>query len=275
MITVDGPILHTAPDQIVSSAKTLPVGYFRSSQSFFAVIDKWQLTGRTLSADDYICERAEDERQKHLLSMGVGSRSDLTDDDYLPSYHWNGFLEAIQTLFKRPDRHFRRPRDNWYEDQDQDIEKRRGAISSENSSEQRFELGLTAHLRSSRRKGFGFVNSAGDSVAYSGRIHLSVRSGFADASCITHRRGYYGGEMLFIEIVADFAKMKFVHEQLLARRSALLGLSLDFDHLERAGSPAGDQKFFIPRNRSTLIRATTFQVNDGEWDQNIIDARAA
>jgi len=274
MAMVDG-LLHSAPGQAARTSVTQPVNFAPGKRSFFAVIERPKLTARTLVADDYIRSRAEDERQAHLLSTGLGSRLELADSEYLPNYCWNGVLETFQRLFKQPDRHFQRPRDNWYEEQDEDLEKRREAISPENSSGPCIEFGLIAQLRSSRCRGFGFVNLAGKSVTYPGRIHLSMRSGFADASCIAHRRSYYGAEQLFVDLVIEYERMKFIYEQLSARRSALLGLGFEFDHLERVGPSKGDRMFYISRNHSTPIRSVSVQINDGIWDRGIMDARTA
>lgn len=260
-------VSYNAAEQSARKSINQSVNYVPGRRSFFVVIDRWKLTARTLNIDDHIRGRAEDERQLHFLSMGIDSRSDPADGNYLPSYYWNGLLGAFQKLFKRPDRHFQRPRDNWYEEQDEDLARRREAISREKSGGPSFEFGLIAQLRSLRGKGFGFANPADKSAVYSGPIHLSMRSGFADASCITHRRGYYGAEQLFIEIVIDYERMKFIYEQLLARRKALLGLSFEFDHLERAGLPTVDRKFYIQRNHSIPIKAVSVQVNDEDWNQ--------
>lgn len=275
MAVMDNSISHSTPGQALRASINQPANYAPGKRSFFAVVEKRKLTARSLTSEDYIRSRAEDERQAHLLSIGLSGRSEPADGEYLPNYHWNDSLEAVQRLIKRPDRHFQRPCDNWYEEQDQDLERRQEAISRENSGGPCVEFGLIAQLRSSRRRGFGFVNLAGKSVAYPGRIHLSMRSGFADASCITHRRSYYGAEQLFIEIVIDYERMKFVYEQLFTRRGAVLGVGFEFDHLEMVGPSTADQKFYIPRNRSIPIIGVSVQVNDRECDQSIVDAWTA
>lgn len=274
MTVVDNPVFQSAPGRAARISITRSACYAPGRRRFLAVVDKRKLTARSLTSEDYIRSRAEDERQAHLLSIELSSRSERADGEYLPNYRWNGVLEAVQRLIKKPDRHFQRPVDNWYEDQDQDLERRQGGISRQDFGGPCFEFGLIAQLRSRRRRGFGFTNLAGKAASYSGPVHLSMRSGFADASCITHRRSYYGAEQLFIEIIVDYERMKFIYEQLLVRRNALLGLGFEFDHLEKVDSSAEDQIFYIPRNRSISIKSVSAQINDGDWDRGIVDARA-
>ncbi len=135
----------------------LLANYVPGERRFFAIIDKWKLTARSLTADEYVRSRAEDERQAYLLGVGLNSRSEPAAGEYLPNYRWNEILGTFQKLLKRPDVHFQRPRDNWYEEQDLDLEMRQKAIPRENFDGPCFEFGLIVQLRSSRHRGFGFV----------------------------------------------------------------------------------------------------------------------
>lgn len=263
MVALDGAISFGTTDCRCTN-------YRPGTRSFFAVIDQWQLTARSMPQCDFIREQAEDERQAHLLEIGI--KGQPGDDAYLPNPRWNGCLATFQRVLNRRDRHFQRIRPNCDEGQERDLEQCQNVTLPKETDAPRNGFGLIAQLRSPRRRGFSFVNSAGTSVSFPGYIHLSMRSGLPSASLISYHRSYFGAEKLFIEINIDYARMKFIYEQLIARPSASLGVDFHFDHLERVWWPDEDWMFYIQRNRATSIRGVTIQVNDGGWDRGIADA---
>lgn len=80
-----------------------------------------------------------------------------------------------------------------------------------------------------------------------------------------------------VEILIDFDRMKFLHQQLLARPKASVAVDFHFDHLRHVArsEPDASEIFYIARNRATPITAVSVQISDGGWGRDMADARTS
>ena len=246
-------------------AVAAPAGYQTGDRDFFVAINHYRLFSKSLSHDDYIKLHCEDERQADNLSIGRHRRSATVNDGYLPT-RWNGLLSNYQKVFKRRDPHFVSGDENWWRDECKSLEERRKSKKSAVHESHHTVLGLMATLYSRSNHGLGYINAERTS-AHRERIRFIVRTGIESSSFLAHHRMLSGEERVFIDIKLDPERMAVLHQQLLARPAASLGVSFHFDHLHHGGWPfAKDYDvFYVKRTCELPITNVSFDITDGGW----------
>jgi len=252
--------------------------FVHGERTFSALLTRYELYASNRSDDAFNYAKSKDEEAVVQLEEIRSGKVRAKSDAFLPVTHViDNAMAHFRQLLNRRDPHCTGYKPfltlQWLEAFDARLATNKHRPSSDG---ERISHSVIGSIKSLKNRGLGFITAKG-TRAFKGEIVLVLASGQEAASEITHFRSFHGFEKVFISLYLNGERMGWLHNELLHRPKAKLGIDFLLPSYQHVGSPdPKDQNiFYIKRHTSTSINGVSFIVSDGDsWNKSAMNVDA-